>query len=103
MAENLIVALQITLAGMAVVAGVMGLVWILMVVLVRVTGDHAVPEVTSAASDLEQRAAAVAVAVVLALRPASGARTPSLPPTASVSPWQAAMRASQLRQRGRVR
>ncbi|MEP7355963.1 MAG: OadG family transporter subunit [Anaerolineales bacterium] len=104
MTEALATALQITLIGMSVVMGVIVLLWLLMALLVRLAADRPAPAAEPPeGAALRQRAAAAAVAVVLAGQTEAGAPGPWVPPTAAVSPWQAALRANQLKQRGRWR
>jgi hypothetical protein len=126
MPADLLLALQISLVGLTLIFAAIVLLWGLMALLVRLTPDPApgdLDAVPAKPSDrraalrlraqavlavdaaprvaLRSRAAAVAVAVLLAgLRPALLSPPP---PTATVSPWQAAMRASRLRQRGPTR
>lgn len=108
---NLSYALQITLIGMSLVFGAILLLWVVMIVMVRLTADTqpvAETPATEPNSDevliLKQRAAAVAVAVALAQQQnQTELHTFPLPPTALVSAWQAVMRSSQLRQRGPIR
>jgi Na+-transporting methylmalonyl-CoA/oxaloacetate decarboxylase gamma subunit len=109
MAENLTAALLIMAIGMGVVFASILLLWGVMAALVRLTADHAPaappvePEDTPAdLESLRQQAAAAAVAVARQ-RAAGTIGAQALPPTASVSPWQAVMRGRQLRQRGPVR
>jgi Na+-transporting methylmalonyl-CoA/oxaloacetate decarboxylase gamma subunit len=118
MADNLLIALQITLVGMGIVFGAILLVALMMLLLVRLTAASpaaALPQTRqarpqpardvgrAAADDEEQRrkraAAAVAVSQALARRNAEPGAVPTLPP-APVSPWQAVMRGRQLKQRG---
>jgi Na+-transporting methylmalonyl-CoA/oxaloacetate decarboxylase gamma subunit len=111
MSENLVVALYISLTGVSLVFGAIFLLWGMMDVLVRLTADKsrieeeaAHIEVTAHVHDLKQRAAAVAVAAALAVAAArESPREFPLPPTASVSAWQAVMRAQRLKQRGPTR
>jgi Na+-transporting methylmalonyl-CoA/oxaloacetate decarboxylase gamma subunit len=104
MSESLLIALQITVIGMALVFGVILVLWVAMALLVRVTAprraarEEAAPaEVDSTA--LKRRAAVAAVAVALAHD-----LTPQLhefpePPTQIVSAWQAVQRGRYLTQR----
>lgn len=110
MSENLMLALQITGVGMGLVFGAIGLLWLMMVVLVRLTIDPvAAPtpvktdDQTTEPDELKQRAALAAVAVALAQ---TAQLTPPHfipPPTSSVSAWQGVMRGRQLKQRGTTR
>ena len=104
MSENLLIALQITLIGMALVFGVIIVLWITMSLLVRLTGRRApAAEAAPSAGDAKQaalrrRAAIAAVGVALAHE-----LTPQLhefpePPTAIVSAWQAVQRSRNLTQ-----
>jgi len=81
----------------------------LMALLVRLTADKPEPE-TVAVADAPQslttakRRAAAAIAVATALAKDTKPNLPmALPPTATVSAWQAAMRANRLKLRGPVR
>lgn len=118
MAENLGIALLITLIGMSLVFGAICLLWLVMAVLVRLTADKAVSqaEPTLVASEpapieapvadereVKRRAAVAAVAVALARRRSTYPHVYPIPPTAIVSAWQAVMRGRQLKQRGPVR
>jgi Na+-transporting methylmalonyl-CoA/oxaloacetate decarboxylase gamma subunit len=126
MSEPLILALQVTGLGMSLVFAAILLLWLLMAGLVRLTAEPvpAEPVAPDAAAELAaiapgdappdaaagdvraRRRKAAALAVAVALAQANGARpAPALPtpPTANVSPWQAAMRANQLKQRGPTR
>jgi Na+-transporting methylmalonyl-CoA/oxaloacetate decarboxylase gamma subunit len=115
MAENLLLALQITLVGMGLVFGAIVVVIGLMALLVRVTGPRperaaaragrlAAPE-SAAAEEIDRKRQAAAVAVAVALKQ-SGGFAPHPMPVArkgQVSPWQAAMRGRSLGQKGPVR
>jgi hypothetical protein len=122
MEPDLGLALQITAIGMGLVFGAILVLWAVMALLVRVTSGSE-PEVAPSGAgatvdagaspvaapppgarrvQLARLAAAAAVGVVLAQRQAAVVR-PEGPPTATVSAWQAAMRAAQLKQRGPTR
>jgi hypothetical protein len=120
MAENLGIAVQMTIIGTGLVFGAILLLWGAMVLLVRVLPEKAEaraqgapgaalpapppPAETVAAGARPARAAAAAVAVALALEAGSNVRSFPAPPTATVSAWQAVMRGRQLKeQRGRIR
>ena len=113
MAENLNAALQITLVGMTFVLAALGLLWVMMAVLVRVTAERepaALPAETPAGvtagappRDVQRRAAAAAVALALARLAESHPALPPARPAPNVSPWQAVMRARLMRQRERRR
>jgi len=104
MSENLLIALQITVIGMALVFSVIIVLWISMSLLVRITAERGKPieEAAPAATDqvsLKRRAAIAAVSVALAHE-----LTPQLhefpePPTAIVTAWQAVQRSRYLTQR----
>ncbi|HZY40817.1 MAG TPA: OadG family protein [Anaerolineae bacterium] len=107
MAENLSLSLQITLIGMGLVFGAIILLWIMMVVLVRLTPDReeaAEPEATApiepTANRAKQRAAIAAVAVALAHEATPKIHEFPLPATPIVSAWQAVQRGRQLNQHG---
>jgi hypothetical protein len=121
MEPNLGLALQITLIGMALVFSAILALWGVMALLVRLTagsepvagpsaeaatapvaGDPAMVPGGAKRARLARLAAAAAVGVALAQRQAPVPRFEG-PPTATVSAWQAAMRASQLKQRGPTR
>lgn len=109
MAENLLIALLITLVGMGLVFGAILLLWGVMAVLVRLVQDsdtvpgpgQPVVEVTEL--ERKQQAAAAAVAAALAMGNGPEPHEFPLPPTALVSPWQGVMRTKMLNKRGPVR
>lgn len=94
-------ALWITLIGMSLVFAVIGLLWLLMALLTRLTAERpvAVPaeSIADTDHDLRRRAAAVAVAVALALQQDTMASPPPYDPD---SAWRALMRARQIKQPG---
>ncbi len=108
--DNLSLSLQITLIGMGLVFGAIILLWIMMVVLVRLTPDREAAEepaaedspIESATSDRarKQRAAIAAVAVALAHEATPKIHEFPLPATPIVSAWQAVQRGRQLSQHG---
>ncbi len=121
MAQNLLLALQITAIGMGLVFGSIILFWLLMAAMVRLTneglnhkahkGHEGLVDAEQLSSDgerrredtpadggLRRRAAAAAVAVALARRGGAAvlpARPPS--PAAQTSAWQVVQRAKSLR------
>jgi len=107
MVENLGIALQITVIGMALVFGSIVLLWGVMSALVRFTGDPAPAEIQvderEIKRQLKRRAAAATVAVALAQEDEWEPQLFPLPPTAHVSAWQAVRRSDQIKQRGSVR
>lgn len=109
MAENLTTALLILAIGMGVVFSSIVLLWGVMAALVRLTADRAPvtppdePEDGKAdLTNLVQQAAVAAVAVARQ-QAVNTIGAKAIPPTASVSPWQAVMRGRQFRQRGPIR
>ena len=124
MAQNLLLALQITAIGMGLVFGSIILFWLLMAAMVRLTNagllrrtNHKVHQGHEGLADagqlqkegghpLRRRAAAVAVAVALTQR-GGAVGLPARPalPSAQASAWQVVQRAKSLRifPRGRTR
>ena len=104
MNENLIIALQITIIGMALVFGVIVVLWVTMILLVRLTAQRA-SRIEQAAptendqSDLKCRAAVAAVSVALAQVATSQLRELPEQPAATTSPWQTVQRSRHLTQR----
>lgn len=108
MSNELFLALQITVIGMGLVFGSILLFWLVMAVLVRVTQESVVQDAEQAGQlraehERKRRAAVAAVAAALAHDTHREPNEFILPPASTVSPWQAVMRANQLRQRGRKR
>ncbi len=111
MIDNLGVALQITAIGMGLVFGAIILLWLLMVALVSLTADRTRPEPAEAGPaplpagrpEQAEQAAAAAVAVALLRQRTAQTGTPGLPPTATITAWQAVMRGRQLKHRGPIR
>lgn len=127
MAENLNIALQITVVGMGLVFAAIILLWGLMALLVRLTTDRPeagrpeaepaaeviqVIEATEATTtderEFKRRAAAIGVSIALAAQQETQQDRPApnqpgkfpLPATALVSAWQAVMRANQINRGG---
>jgi hypothetical protein len=105
MSAQLLIALQVSLVGLAVVFGSLLGLWLLMALLVRLAPEAEAREPAPVAGEAEpdprEAAAVAAVAAALAL---DAARPPApLPGTATVSAWQAVMRGRQLKQRGSIR
>lgn len=93
-------ALQITLAGMALVFLAILVLWLVMALLVRWTA----PRQVEGDAGQAQQAAAAALAVALAQQASqSMLHEFPLPPTAIVSAWQAVMRGKMLNKRGPTR
>lgn len=110
MNPNLSIAIQITVVGMGLVFAAIILLWGLMALLVKVLPEESAPQSLEVAPDSEgaanakRRAAVAAVAVAMALaKESKPAVQMALPPTATVSAWQAAMRTNRLKLRGPVR
>jgi Na+-transporting methylmalonyl-CoA/oxaloacetate decarboxylase gamma subunit len=104
MAENVTIALQITVIGMGLVFASILLLWGIMALLVRLTADRepAEPVTTGVPADLtDLRAQAAAAAVATALPQSPAPLT--IPQPELISPWQSVMRGRQLRQRGNIR
>lgn len=103
MADNLTDALQVTVMGMALVFAGILLLWLMMVILMRLTAEQAEEEaeVRASETELKRRAAAAAVAVLLAQERDQGRPHEfPLPPTAIVTAWQAVQRGRLLSQKG---
>ncbi len=99
-------ALWITIIGMSLVFGVILLLLALISILVRFSGDIKQKQTILQLEENENsyRAAAVAVAVALELsKTRDELHEFPLPPTATVSPWQAVMRSKILTRRGPIR
>ena len=95
--ENLGTSLWITLIGMGLVFVAIIILWGLMALLVRVTRDKPVDEISITAAnqpntDLKAKAAAAAVAVALATAKSSSFQGEFQPPSDTVSAWQSANR-----------
>ena len=109
MNANNLAALQITAIGMGLVFASIILLWIMMAVLMRLTGEKkAAPKVSplekkSSESERKKKAAIAAVVVALARETETELHEFPLPPTALVSAWQAVNRSDMLKKRGRVR
>jgi len=103
MTNDLTIALQITLVGMALVFAMIILLWGVMSILMRFTGGRSTDETPAADAEhaLKQRAAAIAVAAALAREQDADQPHPfPLPPTAIVTAWQAVQRGRLLTEKG---
>lgn len=104
-------ALWITALGMGLVFGAIIVLWIMMVLINRLSADKKEPEALSVSaprlndtkSGDKARVAAIAVAMALAEQQISTAKPLSIPPTALVSAWQLGMRTRQMSEKGNVR
>src|SRR5689334_22789841 len=103
-------ALQITVIGMASVFAAILLLWFMMILLTRFTGEKqlsAAPvrgvDSPPHEEDLMAHAAAAAVALALAQQERSSAHPLQDPPTAIVSAWQLGMRTRQMSEKGNLR
>jgi Na+-transporting methylmalonyl-CoA/oxaloacetate decarboxylase gamma subunit len=103
--NNLLVALEITSLGMGLVFAAIVLLWWMMALLTGALKEKAsAPDEAETVPVLENglkaRAAAIAVAVVLAEQHTAHAHALSTPPAAIVSAWQLGMRTRQLTEKG---
>ena len=105
MTPNLLLALQITAIGMALVFAAIILLWLMIILLTRFTANRdsaADSAKTADAAELDTlaRAAAISVAIAMAEQQISAAHPLAQPPTAIVSAWQLGMRTRQMTQKG---
>ena len=109
MGDELVTALEITVVGMALVFGAIVVLWLVMALLVRLTGERELilprrrPAVPTAEEEMELRRRAAIAAVAVALASETESLQPHafpLPPTAIVTAWQAVQRSRQLTQKG---
>jgi Na+-transporting methylmalonyl-CoA/oxaloacetate decarboxylase gamma subunit len=105
---DLILSLQITALGMGLVFGTIILLWLMMMLLTRLTAEGQpaadLPgSELSSTTDLKQQAAALAVALALTEQELSSAHPLAQPPTALVSAWQLGMRTRQMSEKGHMR
>jgi Na+-transporting methylmalonyl-CoA/oxaloacetate decarboxylase gamma subunit len=109
MNHNLIITLWITALGMGLVFSAIFLLWLFMSLLVKFTSgkmlNTADANFIAHATETNKKRAAVAAIIVALARQESQFEPHEfpLPPTASVSPWQAVMRTKMLNKRGQVR
>ncbi len=99
-------ALGITLVGMALVFATIILLWLVMLLLMRLTTEHPEVEDTAAVSDRARKRRAAVAAVAVALAREQDRDQPHsfpLPPTAIVTAWQAVQRGRLLSQKGSKR
>jgi Na+-transporting methylmalonyl-CoA/oxaloacetate decarboxylase gamma subunit len=101
METDILTSLQITFLGMGLVFLAILLIWIL------ISGLTAVGTIRKPDPDLsqergrKQKAAALAVALVIAMHRDKQVKTFALPPTAIVSAWQLSLRTNQMKKSGR--
>lgn len=101
MGTNILTSLNITLLGMGLVFLAIILIWIL------ISGLTAIAAIRKPDPDLsqeharKQKAAALAVAQVIAMHRHKQVKTFALPPTAIVSAWQLSLRTNQMKKSGR--
>ena len=109
--NDMVIALQITVLGLGLVFGAIILLWWMMNLLTSITADKETEAASSEAAggaatvpaldiDFKAHAAAVAVVMALAEEQASSAHPFSEPPTTIVSAWQLGMRTRQMYQKG---
>jgi Na+-transporting methylmalonyl-CoA/oxaloacetate decarboxylase gamma subunit len=99
--DDLLPVLLITVIGMGLVFLGIIVLYFMMLLMTRLTSPKKQKEVASdkqglSEQSLKEKAAAVAVASVLAQQKAKGVNRFPLPPTAIVSAWQLTMRTRQL-------
>ena len=103
MAENLTIALWLTLVGMGLVFGAIVLFWATMTLLACLMAGRSAleqAEEDKTAQDRRRRAALAAVSVALALAAEAGPKPFPLPPPVVVNTWQSVNRARLHGQRG---
>jgi Na+-transporting methylmalonyl-CoA/oxaloacetate decarboxylase gamma subunit len=105
--SNILISLKLTLVGMSLVFAAILLLWLMIVILMRITTERPVKksDQTVQADEIDQKKKAAIAAVVVALARESETELHEfpLPPTAIVSAWQAVMRSEMLKKRGRIR
>ena len=96
--SELLVAIQITIIGMSLIFALLLLTWGMAALLVKLTSKPPALEEASASNEnkLKHMAAVAAVAAALADVQVEELHEFPLPPTATVSPWQAVMRSKIL-------
>ena len=104
MSENFLLSIQITLVGMGLVFGAIVLLWGLMSLMTRILAKRETgSEFPDEPRTQKARAAAAAVAVVLAEQAQSRIGHFPMPNTALVSAWQLGMRTRQMHQKGSLK
>ena len=100
--NSLTTALWITALGMGLVFAAILVLWLMMILLTKLTAvasDSSKPDSVSETSILAQ-AAALGVAMAMAEQQLSSAHPLPDPPTAIVSAWQLGMRTRQMSEKG---
>jgi Na+-transporting methylmalonyl-CoA/oxaloacetate decarboxylase gamma subunit len=105
MTHNLILALQITGFGMGLVFAAILILWLMMILLTKLTADRDAASDSAKAGPVAEaeilaQAAALGVVMAIAEQQLSSAHPLAQPPTAIVSAWQLGMRTRQMTQKG---
>ena len=103
--NDISLALQITALGMGLVFAAILVLWLMMILLTKLTAvasDSSQPDSVSETSILAQ-AAALGVTMAIAEQQLSSAHPLSDPPTSIVSAWQLGMRTRQMSEKGKHR
>jgi hypothetical protein len=106
MATNFTIALLISVIGILLVFTTILILWAIIAMLVKLTGEKIASEQPEIDYDIERRRQAAVAAVIVALSsdiPAQQKKEFPMPPTAIVSAWQAVLRSNILNKRGPVR
>lgn len=97
MTTNILVALQITLVGMAIVFAAIILIWMLISAITSFRPQEKIDPDQAEETNRKQKAAALAVAQAIMEKQLKQSRNYQLPPTAIVSAWQLSMRTNQMK------
>jgi len=102
---NLLLSLQITALGMGLVFAAILVLWLMMILLTRLTADASDSSEADSAPEISilAQAAALGVAMAMAEQQLSSAHPLPDPPTAIVSAWQLGMRTRQMSEKGKHR
>ena len=103
--NDLTLALQITAVGMGLVFAAILILWLMMILLTKLTADkeiasHPTGPDRVAETELLARAAAIGVAMAIAEQQLSSAHPLGEPPTGIISAWQLGMRTRQMTEKG---
>lgn len=103
--SDLYPALQITAIGMGLVFGAILILWLMMILLTKLTADRDSVSVSPGADSPTEtgnlaQAAAIGVALAMAEQQLSSAHPLAELPTAIISAWQLGMRTRQMTQKG---